>query len=95
MNNEKLTEEFMKMVASIARVEGYTSCIPKLKTDCDVMFMHVHDNTQCRKIMEPLVKDINENTKFRKNSVKVIWISITAAASGISALILSLIGLKQ
>jgi len=95
MNNEKLTEEFMKMVASIARVEGYTSCIPKLKEDCDAMFMHVHDNTQCRKIIDPLIKDINDNTTFRKNSVKVIWISIAAAVSGVSGLIISLVRLKR
>ena len=95
MTNEKLTEELMRMVAAMARVEGYTSCIPKLKENCDAMFLRVHDNTQCREVMEPLIKDINDNTKFRKNSVKVIWTSIAAAASGVSGLIISLIRLKR
>ena len=95
MTNQELTNKIMDMVKSLATIEANTSCIPKMKEDFQVICIEVHDNTQHRQLMKTKLPEIEDNTKFRKNSLKVIWISICAAITGVSGLIFSLIGLKK
>ena len=95
MDNEKLTAKILEIWGLVSEIKTDTKCLPQLKKELQSIGIEVHDNTQCRMDVEEKMPDIVKNTAFRNNSVKVIFISITAAISGISALILSLIGLKK
>jgi len=90
MDNEKLTTELIKLGKQLVRIEENTSCLPQFKIDFQKMCIEVHDNTQHRQIMEEKIPDIDKNISFRKNYVKMLWLSGGAVVTSVIAFIFSL-----
>ena len=95
MDNEKLTTELISLGKQLVRIEENTSCLPQFKIDFQKMCIEVHDNTQCREAVEEKFPDIVRNTQFRKNSIKIMWVSGGAVVTSIIAFVFSLLGLKK
>ena len=93
MTNEQLTDRIITMVESIAVIKTNTEGLPSIKLGIEKLCLEVHDNTQHRIEMKGRIPDIDSNTKFRKNSVKVIWMACGACVTSVCALIFALIGL--
>jgi len=90
MDNEKLTTELISLGKQLVRIEENTSCLPQFKIDFQKMCIEVHDNTQHRQIMEEKIPDIDKNISFRKNYVKMLWLSGGAVVTSVIAFIFSL-----
>ena len=90
MDNEKLTTELIKLGKQLVEIKGDTKCLPQFKIDFQKMCIEVHDNTQHRQIMEEKIPDIDKNISFRKNYVKMLWLSGGAVVTSVIAFIFSL-----
>ena len=95
MDNEKLTAKILEIWGLVSEIKTDTKCLPQLKKELQSIGIEVHDNTQCREAVEEKFPDIVRNTQFRKNSIKIMWISGGAVVTSIIAFVFSLLGLKK
>ena len=95
MDNAELTKIIIEQGKQLTAIEAHTKFLPEFQNNCYARGIQVHDNTQHRIIMEKKIPDIDDNTKFRKNYVKVLWISGGAALTSIVALIFAMIGVAN
>jgi len=90
MDNEKLTEKVIELIAITREIKAQTSQISEMDKKFDDICLKVHDNTNFRIKWEPVEDDIKKNIEFRKSFEKIKWFSISAIVVSFVAFLFSI-----